>query len=269
LASSLIRFLSSETAVSNNTYEICTLLGYYKAQSGNSLWTFRVNLLISFSQSRSSFWASWPLKMGPTGCPEMSVRNYHSTHHHHHYHHHHGRTQKQQCNIIHVSLLWDRIQWNRIWLKTQQWKSHNGPDLKHCWLTLSHHNYNNERLNTLCVSKLLSCFIIYHKEQTLPCVTKNFLDCWKKKKAFHGHQYFQKVMWERRCIYDFRSNPNWENILKNYATYLPLVHLMKNTRYMNTTIDVVHHKPSLQSNSSVKYNCTLSIFFSSVRTFII
>jgi hypothetical protein len=44
---------------------------------------------------------------------------------------------------------------------------------------------------------------------------------------------------------------------------------MKNIRYMNITIDVVHHTPPLQSIYTVKYNCTLSIFFSKVITFII
>jgi len=30
-------------------------------------------------QEGLSFWISWPLKMGPIGCPETSVRNYHYT----------------------------------------------------------------------------------------------------------------------------------------------------------------------------------------------
>jgi hypothetical protein len=30
-------------------------------------------------QEGLSSWISWPLKMGPIGCPETSVRNYHST----------------------------------------------------------------------------------------------------------------------------------------------------------------------------------------------
>ena len=42
----------------------CALLSYYAASSGNFLPTFRDN----FSAS---------LKMGPIGCPESSVRNYH------------------------------------------------------------------------------------------------------------------------------------------------------------------------------------------------
>ena len=155
------------------------------------------------------------------------------------------------------------IKFNETGLR--QWKSQNGSDLKHCWLILVHHNYNNEWLNAPGVSKILSCSVIHHKEQTLPCVTITFLDCWKRRKC----QYFQRVMWERSCINDFRSNHNWENILKNYATYLPLVHLMKNIRYMKITIDVVHRTPPLQSNYTVKYNCTLSIFFSNVRTSII
>ena len=47
--------------------EICALLGCYAACSGGSLPTFPDNVI------------SWPLKMGPIGCPEMSVRNYHDT----------------------------------------------------------------------------------------------------------------------------------------------------------------------------------------------
>jgi hypothetical protein len=40
------------------------LLGYYAASNGNSLVTFR------------SHRDSWPLKMGPIGRPETSLRNY-------------------------------------------------------------------------------------------------------------------------------------------------------------------------------------------------
>jgi len=42
--------------------ENCAILGYYAASSGNRL--FRGQ-------------ESWPLKRGPIGCPETSVRNYH------------------------------------------------------------------------------------------------------------------------------------------------------------------------------------------------
>jgi hypothetical protein len=48
--------------------ENCALLGYYAASGGNLLPTFWDNLSVS---------SSWTLKMGPTGCPETSVRNYH------------------------------------------------------------------------------------------------------------------------------------------------------------------------------------------------
>jgi len=49
--------------------ENCVLLPCYVASSGNSLPTFRDNLSVS----------SWSLlKVGPIGCPEMSVRNSHS-----------------------------------------------------------------------------------------------------------------------------------------------------------------------------------------------
>ena len=51
--------------------ENCSVLRNYAACSGNSLPTLWDNLLVPFS--------SWHLKMGPTGCPEASVRNYHYT----------------------------------------------------------------------------------------------------------------------------------------------------------------------------------------------
>jgi hypothetical protein len=49
--------------------ENCVLLGYYAASSGNFLPTFRDKLLVPSSVST--------LRMGPIGCPENSVRNYH------------------------------------------------------------------------------------------------------------------------------------------------------------------------------------------------
>jgi len=66
-------------------YEICAIQEYYAAYCGNSLSTFRDNLSVPFSRVKKSRimylgrWISWPLKMGPTGCPETSVRNYHYT----------------------------------------------------------------------------------------------------------------------------------------------------------------------------------------------
>jgi hypothetical protein len=45
----------------------CVLLGYYPAGSGKSLPKFRGNLSVPTS----------PLKRGPRGCPETTVRNYH------------------------------------------------------------------------------------------------------------------------------------------------------------------------------------------------
>jgi len=49
--------------------ENCAVLSYYTAGSGNFLPTFRGNLSIPSS--------GLILKMGPVGCPETSVRNYH------------------------------------------------------------------------------------------------------------------------------------------------------------------------------------------------
>jgi hypothetical protein len=48
--------------------ENCALLGYYAESSGNSLPTFHDNLSVPSSR----------VKLGPTSCPETSVRNYHS-----------------------------------------------------------------------------------------------------------------------------------------------------------------------------------------------
>jgi len=52
--------------------ENCTLLGYYATGSGNSLTTFRDNLSVPFLRVQNS----WPLKKGPIGCSETSVRKY-------------------------------------------------------------------------------------------------------------------------------------------------------------------------------------------------
>jgi hypothetical protein len=49
--------------------ENCALLGYYATCCGNSLPTFRDNLLRILD----------PERLDPLGCPETSVRNYHST----------------------------------------------------------------------------------------------------------------------------------------------------------------------------------------------
>ena len=48
---------------------VCALLGHYAAYGAQSLSTFRGKLSVP----------SWPLKMGPTGYPETSVRHYHYT----------------------------------------------------------------------------------------------------------------------------------------------------------------------------------------------
>jgi len=50
--------------------ENCALLGYYAADSGNFLPTFRDYISISSSTVKT-------LKKGPIGCLETSVRNYH------------------------------------------------------------------------------------------------------------------------------------------------------------------------------------------------
>jgi hypothetical protein len=47
----------------------------------NSVQTFRFNPALLPSNVKKISGISWPLKMGPIGCPEMSVRNYHSAQH--------------------------------------------------------------------------------------------------------------------------------------------------------------------------------------------
>ena len=69
--------LSSEFLTSNTTpLVISGLLGFFAAYCSSFLPTVRDNLSVPSSrikQSRKS------LKIGPRGCPEASVRNYHST----------------------------------------------------------------------------------------------------------------------------------------------------------------------------------------------
>ena len=48
--------------------ENCALLGYYAESSSNTLPTFRDNFSVLSSR----------VNLGPTSCPETSVRNYHS-----------------------------------------------------------------------------------------------------------------------------------------------------------------------------------------------
>jgi hypothetical protein len=67
-------------AVFQNSHpiEISAVLGYYAACGGNFLPKFRDNLSVSSSRARQSKKTIYlPLKMGPIGCPETSVRNYH------------------------------------------------------------------------------------------------------------------------------------------------------------------------------------------------
>ena len=60
-------------------FEACALLGYYAAYTGNSLPPFQNNLSVLSPRMKKSMknGVSWPLKMGPIGCPETSVRNCH------------------------------------------------------------------------------------------------------------------------------------------------------------------------------------------------
>ena len=60
-------------------YKIFALLGYYAASSGNPLPTFRDNLSVLSSRLKQASYTYWPLKMGPIGFPETSVKDYNST----------------------------------------------------------------------------------------------------------------------------------------------------------------------------------------------
>ena len=57
----------------------CALLGYYAANSGNFLPTFRNNISVPSSRVKNFFMFFTPslLKIGPIGFPKTSVRNYH------------------------------------------------------------------------------------------------------------------------------------------------------------------------------------------------
>ena len=64
--------------------EFCGLLGYCAVQSGNSKLIFWENQWVPPSMVKQSsfsfyFLDCWPLKMRPTGHPEMLVEKYHST----------------------------------------------------------------------------------------------------------------------------------------------------------------------------------------------
>jgi hypothetical protein len=60
------RIYSAYIFFRSNADEICALLGYYAALSGNSVPTFRDNLSVPSSRT------------GPTDCTETSVQNYHT-----------------------------------------------------------------------------------------------------------------------------------------------------------------------------------------------
>jgi len=65
--------LNTKQTVYYYSFEICTLMGYYKMFSGITLKMFRDSLSVPFSVVKTS----WFLKMGSIGCPTVPVRNYH------------------------------------------------------------------------------------------------------------------------------------------------------------------------------------------------
>ena len=64
-------FAHTTFPLNRNYIENCVLLAYYITDSGNSLLSIWDHLSAPFLSD------SWPLKMGPIGFPETSVRNYH------------------------------------------------------------------------------------------------------------------------------------------------------------------------------------------------
>jgi hypothetical protein len=59
--------------------DTCVLLGFYAAYSGNSLRTFRHNVSVRSSGVKKFKRIALPLKIGPIGCAETSLRNYYHT----------------------------------------------------------------------------------------------------------------------------------------------------------------------------------------------
>jgi hypothetical protein len=76
---------SKPSSIVTFTAELCALLGYYAASSGNSLRTFRDSISAPTSRVKKSkkqvpeILDFWHLKMGPVRCPDTSVKDYHST----------------------------------------------------------------------------------------------------------------------------------------------------------------------------------------------
>jgi len=68
----------SYDVLTKKKYEICAFIGYYAPKSSNSLPSFWDSLLVP-SSSVKKLEIYLLLKMGPIGCQEMLVRNYHST----------------------------------------------------------------------------------------------------------------------------------------------------------------------------------------------
>jgi hypothetical protein len=64
-----------EFVISGDVDKIYALLGYYAGSSGDPLPTFRNR---SHLQGSKIPRRPWPLKMGPTRCPETSVKDHHS-----------------------------------------------------------------------------------------------------------------------------------------------------------------------------------------------
>jgi hypothetical protein len=64
--SKIVRRISKDDVCFKASYKNCALLGYCAVSSDNFLPTFWYDILAPSS----------PLKMGPIGCPETSIRNY-------------------------------------------------------------------------------------------------------------------------------------------------------------------------------------------------
>jgi hypothetical protein len=90
--------------------KICALPRYFTTSSGNSLSTFRDNLSVPTSKVKQpQSWIYWPFKTEPMGCPETSVKDYHST----------MRNNPEECRCYIIMLLmlplWSNItRWMRM-----------------------------------------------------------------------------------------------------------------------------------------------------------
>jgi hypothetical protein len=104
----------------------------------------------------SRFCISWPLMMGPTGCPEMSVRNYHSMLHH----------IPEECRF-HMTMWWSIPLFGSAWSSWKQSSLLQSSSVLHTWI--------EDDLTYFWCSPV-QCFIIHELKMT------SHIKCQIKKK---------------------------------------------------------------------------------------